>query len=152
MTHLIITEVLQLNVIFEDGNMMSLGWMRHEKWHGDFWFSLKTLVIEKSNVILVTSQFLYTTATLCPLVFFYRYRLIHNVWMIATFLWAVWNGAIFYIESFARKYVKNLENYSERKWAYLRAIATAAPLALKVPTMSVTPSLPGCHPSHLTFQ
>ena len=126
--------------------------MRIEKSHGEIWFALKTLVIKKANVILVTSQFLYTTATLCPRVFFFRYRLIHNLWMIATFLWEAWNGANFYFESFARKYVKNLENYSERKRAYLRAIATAAPMALKVPTMSVTPSLPGCHPSHLTFQ
>ena len=88
----------------------------------------ETLGIKKSNIfILVMSQFLYTTATLCPLVFFYRYRLIHNLWMIATFLWAAWNGANFYFESFARKYIKNLENYSERKRAYLRAISTAAP-------------------------
>ena len=49
-TYLIITEVLQPNIIYEEGNMTSLRLLTREKLHGAIRFIYKTLRINKSNI------------------------------------------------------------------------------------------------------
>ena len=65
-TYLIITEVLQRNVIYEEGYMTSLRLLTQEKLHRAMRFMCETLGIKKSNIIMVIWLSLYTTATLAP--------------------------------------------------------------------------------------
>ena len=56
---LVVAMVLQQNVIYKEGNKMSLMLLTHEKPHGAILFMNETVGIEKSNIfVLVMSQFL----------------------------------------------------------------------------------------------
>lgn len=63
----------------------------------------------KTKAIFMSTQLLFTVATMLAAVALYTHYVAHAVFLLAIFGCAVWNGSNFYIEVFARRYWSDLE-------------------------------------------
>lgn len=63
----------------------------------------------KTKAVFVATQFIYTVLTFLPVKFCFEYFEVHAVFLLITFLRALWNGAAFYIEVFAVRYVRKFK-------------------------------------------
>ena len=63
----------------------------------------------KTKIVFVTVQFLYTILTYIPVKFCYESFYFHASFLLVTMLKSIWNGASFYIEVFAVRYVRKFK-------------------------------------------
>jgi hypothetical protein len=57
----------------------------------------------------IVLQFMYTMLSIAPVPLLYRYRLVNLAVLVMVLIVCVWNGAVFFIDSFSHKYVERLE-------------------------------------------
>eukprot|EP00938_MAST-03A_sp_MAST-3A-sp1_P006418 g6418.t1 len=63
----------------------------------------------KTKIVFVTVQFLYTILTYIPVKFCYENFYFHASFLLVTMLKSIWNGASYYIEVFAVRYVRKFK-------------------------------------------
>ena len=63
----------------------------------------------KTKIVFITAQFIYTVLTYIPVKFCYESYIFHVSFLLLTMLKCVWNGASFYIEVFAVRYVRKFK-------------------------------------------
>lgn len=64
---------------------------------------------KKTKAVFIATQFSYTILTFIPVKFCYEYFWIHAAFLLITSLKSLWNGAAFYIEVFAVRYVRKFK-------------------------------------------
>ncbi|KAK5577566.1 hypothetical protein RB653_002509 [Dictyostelium firmibasis] len=62
----------------------------------------------------IFSQFTYTFLTILPCWLYYKYQVIHSLYLIFVVTVCLWNGANFYIEYFSSNYVAQMKAREER--------------------------------------
>ena len=67
----------------------------------------------KTKIVFVTVQFLYTILTYIPVKFCYESFYFHASFLLITMLKSIWNGASFYIEVFAVRYVRKFKRTTD---------------------------------------
>ncbi|KAL2419356.1 Glycerophosphocholine acyltransferase 1 [Exophiala dermatitidis] len=91
------------------GRPTSFTWLRKsyaKTWLGKFVISLPESLQEPAFMLI---QYLYALLTIipCPLWFWYRWA--SATFLMAVFTWSVWNGAVYYMDIFGKRFEKELE-------------------------------------------
>eukprot|EP00638_Chattonella_subsalsa_P021193 CAMPEP_0117867954 /NCGR_PEP_ID=MMETSP0950-20121206/8335_1 /TAXON_ID=44440 /ORGANISM="Chattonella subsalsa, Strain CCMP2191" /LENGTH=190 /DNA_ID=CAMNT_0005719715 /DNA_START=337 /DNA_END=910 /DNA_ORIENTATION=- len=69
----------------------------------------------KTKVIFMASQLVYTLVTFTPCIFIYNSFMMHTMYGLLISMWAVWNGAVYYIDVFSFRYQKKLAELEDEK-------------------------------------
>jgi len=124
--YLVMTEVVLKGKFEEDPTLMtSLRWIAKDKKNSIHQLMLqagrKLKILKKDEVLdmktrpgfiiitFVIFQFAFTIATIIPTMIMYHSVILHGLFFIGVFMVAVWNGAGFYFEVFAKRYEDGLQ-------------------------------------------
>jgi len=81
------------------------GWMaKGEELDADTW---------KAKIIFMTSQLVYTVATMLVVPFLYSNYILSVVYIASIYMWCVWRGGTYYIEVFSERYKLQFVNKDE---------------------------------------
>jgi len=64
----------------------------------------------KTKVIFMGSQLVYTLISFLPCFLMYNHFVCNTAYGLLISTWAIWNGAVYYIEVFSSRYMKKFEN------------------------------------------
>ena len=67
----------------------------------------------KTKLVFWIGQLVFTVVTLLPTHFLFAHQQLHVAYICYTFATAVWNGACYYFEVFASRYIQQLEEKQE---------------------------------------
>jgi len=142
------TEVIDKEFIEKDKEIMtSARWMSDVKPHPIWVMCAKRgCKREQASFVLMTVQLIYTGLTFVPIPFIYHSFELHVLYLAATFLVAVWNGANFYFEIFSETYSKRLQKMlneaaAARNLEVSEKAATTASTSSSSTSTEKTPSL-----------
>mmetsp|Transcript_23806 Transcript_23806/g.41041 ORF Transcript_23806/g.41041 Transcript_23806/m.41041 type:complete len:86 (+) Transcript_23806:1-258(+) len=69
----------------------------------------------KTKVIFMASQMAYTLFTFLPCLLVYRHFAAHTAYCLLISVWALWNGACYYIDVFSTRYQRKLAELEQVK-------------------------------------
>ena len=117
------------------GRPTSFTWLRRsysKSWIGKLVLSLPEHLHEPAFMLV---QYLYALGTMipCPLWFWYRWS--SAVFLLAVFVWSIYNGATYYIDVFGKRFQNELEQLKKdvAKWQTSPDMVTSPDITPKTP-------------------
>ena len=123
------------------GRPTSFTWLRRsysKSWIGKLVLSLPDHLQELAFMIV---QYIYALGTMIPCPIWFWYRWPSAAFLLAVFVWSIYNGATFYIDIFGKRFQNELEQLKKdvAKWQSSPSIATSPEILAKAKDGAATP-------------
>eukprot|EP00457_Paulinella_chromatophora_P005142 gb/GEZN01005156.1/.p1 GENE.gb/GEZN01005156.1/~~gb/GEZN01005156.1/.p1 ORF type:complete len:527 (-),score=69.58 gb/GEZN01005156.1/:186-1766(-) len=127
LSHSIFDAVWVSRKIQQDPELMtSLRWFTMRSPHPIYKFVQKKGWNINGNMLLIGVQLVYTVLMLLPTRFFFASEILHSAWICFVIMWALWMGATYYFERFAKTYIIRLDRQQQhdKKGTYVTTWAS----------------------------
>lgn len=123
------------------GRPTSFTWLRRsysKSWIGKLVLSLPDHLQELAFMVV---QYIYALGTMIPCPIWFWYRWPSAAFLLAVFIWSIYNGATFYIDIFGKRFQNELEQLKKdvAKWQSSPSTMTSPEIMAKVKDGAETP-------------